>query len=283
MGFISNPLDPWGAADATTAYGAVFEAMAASGAYDVLVQVHDFPYKSMVAEVETADEVTRALLDSTRDRPQILPIYVSLTSGEPPPETKAVLDEQGGGAPLLRGAREAFRAIGSVTRWQARHDERRRGGPWRAEWPDLARDGGDRTKRLDRASKEWRAAAEVVEHGLGLGWWLARRQRYVDGHDRWPVAGRGEQLEGDVVRRRHLRRRRAVREIVDEDQHVVRAAVGKGLERDPIRPWWVRRAPRVERVADVPEGRQVRQQRIARRRRHVGQVDPCSRREIGDQ
>ena len=141
MGFISNPLDPWGAADATTAYGAVFEAMAASGAYDVLVQVHDFPYKSMLAEVETADEVTRALLDSTRDRPQILPVYVSLTSGEPPPETKAVLDEQGGGAPLLRGASEAFRAIGSVARWQARHEERRRGGPWRAEWPDLARDG----------------------------------------------------------------------------------------------------------------------------------------------
>ena len=39
-----------------------------------------------------------------RDRPSILPVYVSLTSGEPPPETKAVLDEQGGGAPLLRGA-----------------------------------------------------------------------------------------------------------------------------------------------------------------------------------
>src|SRR3954467_14506371 len=135
MGFISNPLDPWGAADATTAYGVVFEAMAASGAYDVLVQVHDFPYKSMLAEVETADEVTRALLEATRHRPHILPVYVSLTSGEPPPETKAVLDEQGGGAPLLRGANEAFRAIGSVARWQGRHEGRRAGGPWRAEWP----------------------------------------------------------------------------------------------------------------------------------------------------
>ena len=114
--------------------------MAASGAYDVLVQVHDFPYKSMLAEVETADEVTRALLDSTRDRPHILPVYVSLTSGEPPPETKAVLDEQGGGAPLLRGADEAFRAIGSMARWQGRHAARRAGGPWRADWRDLARD-----------------------------------------------------------------------------------------------------------------------------------------------
>jgi acyl-CoA synthetase (NDP forming) len=140
MGFIANPLDPWGAADATTAYGAVFEAMATSGAYDVLVQVHDFPYKSMPAEVETADEVTRALLDATRDRPQLLPVYVSLTSGDPPPETKAVLDEQGGGAPLLRGAREAFRAIGSVARWERRRSDRTATGPWRTDWSPLARD-----------------------------------------------------------------------------------------------------------------------------------------------
>ena len=140
MGFIGNPLDPWGAADATTAYGVVFEAMAASDAYDVLVQVHDFPYRSMAAEVATADEVTRALLDATRDRPWLLPVYVSLTSGEPPPETKAVLDEQGGGAPLLRGASEAFRAIGSLARWARRHDARGGSGPWRDSWPALAAD-----------------------------------------------------------------------------------------------------------------------------------------------
>ena len=140
MGFIGNPLDPWGAADATTAYGAVFEAMAVSGAYDVLVQVHDFPYRSMAAEVATADEVTRALLDATRERPWLLPVYVSLTSGEPPPETKAVLDEQGGGAPLLRGAREAVHAIGAVARWERRRAARVATGPWRAAWSPLARD-----------------------------------------------------------------------------------------------------------------------------------------------
>lgn len=140
MGFIGNPLDPWGAADAATAYGAVFDAMADSGAYDVLVQVHDFPYKSMEAELATADEVTRALLDATRDRPSILPVYVSLTSGDPPPETKAVLDDQGGGAPLLRGAREAFAAIGALAWWERRRAVRRALGPWRDTWPALARD-----------------------------------------------------------------------------------------------------------------------------------------------
>ena len=59
MGYIGNPLDPWGAADPATAYGAAFEAMAASDAYDVLVLVHDFPYRSLPSEVATANEVAR--------------------------------------------------------------------------------------------------------------------------------------------------------------------------------------------------------------------------------
>jgi acyl-CoA synthetase (NDP forming) len=138
MGYLGNPLDPWGAADPATAYGASFEAMAASDAYDVLVLVHDFPYRSAPSEVATANDVTYQLLAATRDRPAILPVYVSLTSGEPPPETKAVLDETGGGAPLLRGAVEAFRAIASVARWEGRRARRLASGPWRAGWPTLA-------------------------------------------------------------------------------------------------------------------------------------------------
>jgi acetate---CoA ligase (ADP-forming) len=158
MGYIGNPFDPWGADAPATAYGAAFEAMAASDAYDVLVLVHDFPYRSLPSEVTTANEVTGALLNATADRPGILPVYVSLTSGEPPPETKAVLDTTGGGAPLLRGALEAFRAIAQVAAWEQRRDERLERGPWRRGWGRLARDrtsygldtavggpGGDRT------------------------------------------------------------------------------------------------------------------------------------------
>jgi acetate---CoA ligase (ADP-forming) len=140
MGYIGNPLDPWGADSPGTAYRAVFEAMAASGAYDVLVLVHDFPYRSLPSEVATANEVTAGLLAATADRPAILPAYVSLTSGEPPPETKALLDTVGGGAPLLRGALEAFRAIAEVARWEARHAVRIERGPWRPGWGALARD-----------------------------------------------------------------------------------------------------------------------------------------------
>lgn len=166
MGYIGNPLDPWGADEPTAAYGACFEAMAASGAYDVLVLVHDFPYRSMPAEVETALDVTRPLLAATRDRPAILPVYVSLTSGEHPPEIKALLDEHGDGAPLLRGAVEAFSAIASVARWQGRREARGApdGRPWRAEWPALA---ADRTSfGQDEAAQGHATATSVVTRTL---------------------------------------------------------------------------------------------------------------------
>jgi acyl-CoA synthetase (NDP forming) len=139
MGFVANPLDPWGAADAPTAYGVAFEALAASGAYDVLVAVHDFPYRSLANEVEVAVDVTQALLDATRQRPDLLPVYVSLTSGEPTPEVKALLDESGG-APLLRGASEAFGAIAALARWQHIQLARLADGPRRADWPAMAAD-----------------------------------------------------------------------------------------------------------------------------------------------
>lgn len=139
LGYIGNPLDPWGSSDAQTAYRAAFEAFAASGAYDVLVLVHDFPYRSLPSEIETAREVTAELVRATADRPAILPVYVSLTSGEPPPETKRQLDEAGG-VPLLRGTVEAFRAIAHLAAWEARRERRTADGPVRAGWPALARD-----------------------------------------------------------------------------------------------------------------------------------------------
>jgi len=140
MGYVGNPLDPWGSADPAAAYGTAFEAMAVSGVYDVLVLVHDFPYRSLSAEVATANKVAGALLAATANRPAILPAYVSLTSGEPPPETKALLDSVGDGAPILRGAVEAFRAIAEVARWEARYARRLEHGPWRPAWPALAAD-----------------------------------------------------------------------------------------------------------------------------------------------
>jgi acetyltransferase len=139
LGYIGNPLDPWGATDPTTAYGAAFDTFADSGAYDVIALVHDFPYRSLSSEVETAREVTAELIRATAGRAELLPVYVSLTSGEPTPETKAQLDEAGG-IPMLRGTVEAFRAIASLASWEGTRARRLRDGPRRPGWPALAAD-----------------------------------------------------------------------------------------------------------------------------------------------
>jgi acyl-CoA synthetase (NDP forming) len=139
LGYIGNPLDPWGAMDPASAYGAAFRAFAAADAYDVLVLVHDFPYRSLPSEVETALEVVAPLLEVTRDRPEILPVFVSLTSGEPTPEIVTAL-RTAGGVPVLRGAVEAFTAIAAVAGWEARRERRLAAGPVRPDWPHLARD-----------------------------------------------------------------------------------------------------------------------------------------------
>lgn len=139
MGYVGNPIDPWGAAHESVCYPAVFRGFADSGAYDVLAVVHDFPYRSLPSEVDVASTVTRALLDATRDRPDLLPVYVSLTSGEPTPEVQAMLDAAGG-VPLLRGAREASIAIARRAWWERRRAERLERGPARPSWPALATD-----------------------------------------------------------------------------------------------------------------------------------------------
>src|SRR2546426_351085 len=113
LGYIGNPLDPWGATEPAAAYAAAFGAFAESGAYDVLAIVHDFPYRSLPSEIETASQVTDQLLRATEDRQALLHVHISLYSGEAPGETKAQLDAAGG-VPILRGALEAVTAIAAV-------------------------------------------------------------------------------------------------------------------------------------------------------------------------
>jgi acyl-CoA synthetase (NDP forming) len=139
MGYIGNPLDPWGAADAPIAYRAAFDAFAASGAYDVLAIVHDSPFRDLPSEVETAREVTTPLIRATDGRPDLLPVYVSLTSGDISEQVKSTIDEAGG-MPMLRGAVEAFAAIARLASWEARREDRIARGPRRPAWPAIAAD-----------------------------------------------------------------------------------------------------------------------------------------------
>src|SRR5206468_3545739 len=113
LGYIGNPLDPWGATDAATAYEAAFTAFAESGAYDVLAAVYDFPYRSLPSEVETALEIIAPLVRATADRPDLMPVFVSLTSGEPTPEIADAL-RGAGGIPVLRGTVEAAAAASRI-------------------------------------------------------------------------------------------------------------------------------------------------------------------------
>ena len=139
LGYIGNPMDPWGADDTGPAYGACLRAFAGSGVYDVLAVVHDFPFRSQAGEVELATELAVELAAATEARPGVLPVFVSLTSGDATPEIQAVLDVAGG-IPLLRGTLEAFRAIAGLAWWEGRHAERLARGPWRPDWPVLAAD-----------------------------------------------------------------------------------------------------------------------------------------------
>jgi acetate---CoA ligase (ADP-forming) len=167
MTYLGNPIDPWGADEAPVAYAAVFEALAASGAYDVLAIVHDFPYRSLPSEVQVAEDVTRALLRATASRPEILPVYVSLTSGEHPPETRAVLAEAHS-PPMLRGAGEAFTAVARRAAWEGRRDRRAASEPRRPAWPALAEDRTSLAYDANRADPPSSRASLVLSEAASL-------------------------------------------------------------------------------------------------------------------
>ena len=101
--------------------------------------VHDFPFGTPQSESELAAALASELVASTADQTGILPVFVSLTSGDPPPGVLEVLD-RAGGVPMLRGAVAGFRAIPRLAWWEGRHAARRRRDPVREAWRELAED-----------------------------------------------------------------------------------------------------------------------------------------------
>jgi acetate---CoA ligase (ADP-forming) len=136
---IVNPIDPWGAGDYLSTYRSTFEALAGSGAYDVLALVHDFPFGSPPSEAALAVALASELVATTADRPDVLPTFVSLTSGDVTPEVSAFLDSAGG-LPILRGAVAGLGAIPRIAWWEGRQAARKVRGPARPAWPALALD-----------------------------------------------------------------------------------------------------------------------------------------------
>ncbi|MHB8460294.1 MAG: acetate--CoA ligase family protein [Candidatus Limnocylindrales bacterium] len=139
LGYVGNPLDPWGAGEPAPTYRSCFEALADSGAYDVLALVHDFPFRSQPGEVALATELAGELVRTTAALPAILPVFVSLTSGDATPEVLDLLDAAGG-IPALRGTTAAFASIARLAWWERRRANRLAAGPARSGWPALAAD-----------------------------------------------------------------------------------------------------------------------------------------------
>ena len=161
LGHLGNPLDPWGAGEGVPTYRACFDAFVDSNAYDVLALVHDFPFRSQASELALALELGAELVAATADRPDVLPVFVSLTSGDVTPEVEAQLDEAGG-VPILRGTTTAFAAIARLASWERRHVQRVERGPVRTGWPALA--ARTPTRALDTT-----AAATAGAHALPTG------------------------------------------------------------------------------------------------------------------
>jgi acyl-CoA synthetase (NDP forming) len=138
LAYVANPIDPWGANDAAVAYGACLRAFVDSAAYDVVALVHDFPFRSQAGETALAVQLSGELVKATAGS-NVLPVFVSLTSGDVTPEVEAVLEEADG-VPVLRGTAPAFGAIARLARWEAARRWRMDDGPARRAWPSRALD-----------------------------------------------------------------------------------------------------------------------------------------------
>ena len=132
-----NPIDPWGAGDHVPTYRATFDALATCGAYDVLALVHDFPFMSPRSEADLAVELGGELAAAVAVHRDLLPVFVSLTSGDPTPEVVRSMDDAGG-VPILRGAISGLRALPRLAWWEKRHTARSDSGPVRQAWTALA-------------------------------------------------------------------------------------------------------------------------------------------------
>ena len=135
---IANPIDPWGAGEELATYRLTFDALVGSGAFDVVGLVHDFPFGQPRSETELAVALGSELVAATADRPDVLPVFVSLTSGDPAPDVVAALDGSGG-VPVVRGAVTGLGAIPRLAWWEFRRARRAASGPVRSAWTDLAR------------------------------------------------------------------------------------------------------------------------------------------------
>jgi hypothetical protein len=138
LSHVENPLDPWGAtAEGGPIYRACFEAFVASGACERARPGPRLPYRSQPGEVALA--VGSAPSSSPRPPavPEVLPVFVSLTSGDVTPGRGQM--DAAGGVPILsrhRARLRGHRAAGALG--GGPRAARSPAVPVRSGWPRLA-------------------------------------------------------------------------------------------------------------------------------------------------
>lgn len=111
-----NPLDAWAIGDENVVYPRCFEALAQSGAYDILLGQVDLSQFRGVDEEGWCTMVVRSLAETVDATEGLFGAITSVHTSDPPPHIARVARERD--LPLLRGTAHALRAIAAVARWR---------------------------------------------------------------------------------------------------------------------------------------------------------------------
>ncbi len=110
-----NPLDAWAVADAEVVYPRSLELMAASGAYDGLLALADLSQFRDVSNEGWCELTLRTLARLAEER-DVFAAGVTVHSADPPRRFQELARELD--LALLRGPRDAMRALAHVIRWR---------------------------------------------------------------------------------------------------------------------------------------------------------------------
>jgi acetyltransferase len=155
-----NPVDAWAIDDVERVFPGTLQLLAGSGELDILVAQVD--QAQFLGEPEAANAllITRALADAVEGT-SIFPAVASVQSCDPTPSVAQLARERD--VAMLRGSRNAMRALSAVAGWRPRHPPRGDGNA-PLELADLLRSG---------ALSEYESGQVLERYGIPVG---ARRR-----------------------------------------------------------------------------------------------------------
>jgi acyl-CoA synthetase (NDP forming) len=119
-----NPVDAWAIDDVEKVFPGTLQLLAGSGEMDILLAQVDQSQFLGEPEVENAVLITRALADAVEGT-DIFPAVASVQACDPTPSVAQLARERD--VAMLRGSRNAMRALGAVAGWKPRHPPARDG------------------------------------------------------------------------------------------------------------------------------------------------------------